>query len=1278
MSIARTPATWCRRAAGAAMRARLAALPLMLHLLLLPACIEPRGAPDAHSDPARADAPRTEQGAMATPAPLPATVPAGTQWIWSDLQATDAPGASPAHAWFTASFNLDTPPAVAQLGLSADNHATVWLNGTRIAHTDEWTEPLVADVAADLVAGRNVLAIEAANDGGPAGLLAFVLADGADVFHTDAAMLASDTEPAGFPNEPMSRAADAPADPADSAGGASAAATNDGRPAAVIADYGAAPWGTLDFGGKHAPAPVVRQLAPAAGLLCEEVASGFGSLIAFSMDSHGVPVVSVESGGLLALHDDDGDGRYERSSLFCDELRACQGLCFTGEDCWATGIGPEGLGFYRLRADATPRHAELIAPITGSAGEHGPHAVLPGPDGRLWLTLGNHVRLGVPAESSSPFSLVTEGSVLPRIVDPNGHANEITAPGGTIFAFDPASGRFELFSAGYRNAYDLAFTPSGDLFTFDSDMEWDIGLPWYRAVRVVHVLPGGDYGWRTGSGKWPAWYPDSLPPVLDTGRGSPTGVLWCGSSALGPRWQDTLLLCDWSQGEVLAVHLSPDGISYRGRSEVLLSGRPLPVTDLAFERDGALLVSVGGRGTQGALMRLRADPAAADARAARASDVVAAARAQDFVAAARAPAFTSATPLDTLADALESPDRAVRYLAARALEHRPTADVERVASVDPRPAVRAEALVALARQALRDGEAAAMLASRCRALALPLLAPEVPTPVRLVAARALELSLLVGLPDTIAGSGQPADPVLGAALLPLFPSGAPALDRALAALLARTEPDGAREALLAALDEEDAPEEAAHLLLCLSSLRAGMSADDAGSGTHRSADAAQTRAALERLAALRSRPGGASYQGFLDAIERRLIDAAPADERDELRASAHAGNPAADGAATIRIARNAPRRDQERTLAFARNALDAPDRSLTEGAWVFAQSCAACHVRGGIGRAGGPDLSSVGARLGLADLLTATMDPSRDISDQYRSTQLFTKDGRLVQGLLLRDDGAAVQLLTSTGETVSVAAADIDERRLSRASAMPEGLLDGWSLRAIADLSAYLLAPEAVAPPARSAWEPLFADGLRGWRGDLATWSVSDGVLLGERPVATSGALPDATAAPQAPQAVLTSPFVLGDFSFECEVLLPAGSGGIAVHCVEAMADTGAMASAGAQLDAPLPSTLSGKPPGAIPAGDVVAIGGEAWGSLTDERTGAHVASDRALWRPELALAGWNHLLIEARGAHLRVVLNGVETAAFTEAATTPGALAFRLSDVSAPAAFRLISLRRD
>jgi putative heme-binding domain-containing protein len=1088
-------------------------------------------------------------------APLAAQAPPGASWIWRADSADDQ------RAWFVAEFTLERAPDRAELLLAADNHVQAFLNGQAVADVDDWHELAVIDVAAALVAGRNVLALAAVNDGGRAALLGGLLVDGTPVFATDAATRAFASEPPGWP------------------------APTGGAPAVIVAPYGAQPWGRV-------PRVAPRALFPPAGFTCTEVASGFGSLIALTLDPRGAPVVSVEDGGLVTLQDEDGDGHFESATPFCDDLAACQGLCFTGADAWATGLGPEGLGFYHLPADETPRRAKLIAPITGEHGEHGPHTVEPGPDGRLWIMLGNHVQLGVPLAADSPCRLGYEGSVLPRLVDPNGHAVDIAQPGGTVVAWDRDTGEFTREAQGFRNAYDMAFAPWGDLFTFDSDMEWDIGLPWYRATRVVHVLPGGDYGWRTGSAVWPAWYPDSLPPVMDLGRGSPTGVAWCDSLAFPPAWRNTLLLGDWAQGRIVAVHLQPEGMSWRGRSEVLLSGRPLPVTDFVFDRTGALLITVGGRGARGALLRLSGTEAALQ---------------QPATSELRPPQRTVAVDADTDWDSLEArlndPDRITRYFAARELERRPEGDVQVQLERDRSPRTRAEVLLVLARRALAAGEAAPVAEVVPPLLAL--LQPTSEPATRLVAVRALQIALLAGLPDMLDGGGQPPDPELGAQLLPLFPSGSPALDRELAALLARTEPDGARSALLDALDEQTSADDTISLLYALSALRGD-------------ASAAEARRALEHFAALRPRAGGNSYQGYLDGLERRLITQAPAAERAALRTLARpAPGPA------LQLDRGAPPRDPDRVRAYVAETIDAPERSAAEGALVFARTCAACHARGEFAGRGGPDLASVGARLQLGDLLTTVLEPSRDVSDQYRSTRLRLGDGRELEGLVVRDDGAQLDLLLGTGASQVVSLDDVAAREFSRVSAMPDGLLDGLSLRGVADLCAWLLAGEPPAAPAASGWEPLFRDGLGGWRADAEGWSAEHGLLRG------------------AAGARLVAPFAAADFAFEAEVLLPAGTGAIELR-----------------------------------DGLAVGLGGDAWGSLLGASGALIVPADRLMVDPSLQPAGWNHVLVERRGGRVRVALNGLQTAVLDEAPGVPSPLALRL-DAGAPAAFRAVALRR-
>jgi hypothetical protein len=100
------------------------------------------------------------------------------------------------------------------------------------------------------------------------------------------------------------------------------------------------------------------------------------------------------------------------------------------------------------------------------------------------------------------------------MTDGKGHDPTIYAPAGWICRTDPDGKNWEVVATGFRNAYDIAFAPDGELFTFDSDMEWDIGAPWWRPIRICHVVSGAEFGWRNGSAKWPTYYPDSVPPVL--------------------------------------------------------------------------------------------------------------------------------------------------------------------------------------------------------------------------------------------------------------------------------------------------------------------------------------------------------------------------------------------------------------------------------------------------------------------------------------------------------------------------------------------------------------------------------------------------------------------------------------------------------------------------------------------------------------------------------------------------------------------------------------------
>ena len=169
----------------------------------------------------------------------------------------------------------------------------------------------------------------------------------------------------------------------------------------------------------------------------------------------------------------------------------------------------------------------------------------------------------------------------------------------------PTARHWELFSVGYRNEFDAAFNRHGELFTYDADMEWDINTPWYRPTRICLVTSGSEFGWRNGAGKWPPYYPDSVPAIYDVGPGSPTGMTFGYGAKFPAKYQEALFMCDWSYGKLYAAHLTPERSSYKAELEEFVNGSPLPLTDIVVNpKDGALYFTIGGRQVQSGLYRV--------------------------------------------------------------------------------------------------------------------------------------------------------------------------------------------------------------------------------------------------------------------------------------------------------------------------------------------------------------------------------------------------------------------------------------------------------------------------------------------------------------------------------------------------------------------------------------------------------------------------------------------------------------------------------------------------
>ena len=343
--------------------------------------------------------------------------------------------------------------------------------------------------------------------------------------------------------------------------------------------------------------PFVRGLA--ADEIGVQVPDGF-EVIEFASDdlAHDIYSMTIDSKGRVVvagagyvktLIDNDGDGKADEAKLFSEfPKNGAQGMFFNGRSLVCIGDG----GVLRLkdadgddRADGPP---DVFLKLK-TGGEHDVHSIQQGPDGWWYVIAGNNAGIG-----SRYATLPTSPLKSPRA--------------GVLFRLKPDLTGSELLADGLRNAYDFAFNAQGDLFTYDSDEEREISLPWYRPIRVYHSLVGADHGWVSKS--WMRRDGDfDMPPALASfGRGSPTGVACYRHTQFPGKYRGALFVLDWTYGRVHALPLKPAGDTWSTEPELFMSGvgqNGFAPTDIEIGPDGSLYVCVGGRGTRGAVYRIR-------------------------------------------------------------------------------------------------------------------------------------------------------------------------------------------------------------------------------------------------------------------------------------------------------------------------------------------------------------------------------------------------------------------------------------------------------------------------------------------------------------------------------------------------------------------------------------------------------------------------------------------------------------------------------------------------
>ncbi len=165
---------------------------------------------------------------------------------------------------------------------------------------------------------------------------------------------------------------------------------------------------------------------------------------------------------------------------------------------------------------------------------------------------------------------------------------------------------------------------------------------------------------------------------------------------------------------------------------------------------------------------------------------------------------------------------------------------------------------------------------------------------------------------------------------------------------------------------------------------------------------------------------------------------------------------------------NLPPADQGlKNLLAARRKLIAESKpDVPQGAALFKKNCAVCHRIGDDGARIGPSLDGVGVR-GVDRLLEDVLDPNRNVDQAFRTTHIVTVDGRLVSGLMLREEGQILVLADAQGKELRVPAADVEHAHRERPVADAEQLVAGDSRRGVRPPDRVLAHPAANRQAAR-------------------------------------------------------------------------------------------------------------------------------------------------------------------------------------------------------------------
>ncbi|MEL7499250.1 MAG: PVC-type heme-binding CxxCH protein [Planctomycetota bacterium] len=366
---------------------------------------------------------------------------------------------------------------------------------------------------------------------------------------------------------------------------------------------------------------------------------------------------------ILILEDSDGDAQADKTTVFYQgrDIDSAHGICVLGDRAI---VSANDSVFFLIDTDGDSKADKkeiLFTGISGTQHDHGIHAFVFGPDGKLYFNFGNEGKQ-IKDRHGKPI-VDMAGNVVANHRKPYNQ--------GMVFRCNLDGSQFETLGWNFRNNWEVCIDSFGTLWQSDNDDDGN------KATRINYVMPFGNYGytdqvtgggWRTPrthmhpdipSRHWHQNDPGVIPNLLVTGAGSPTGICVYEGDALPTVFRNQMIHCDAGPNIVRAYPVTNSGAGYAAEIVDVMDGasnnqwfRP---SDVCVAPDGSLLIAdwydpgVGGHRMQdierGRLFRVST----------RGSD-------NRYTT----PKIDLSNPRGAVS-ALKSPNQATRYLAWKAL-----------------------------------------------------------------------------------------------------------------------------------------------------------------------------------------------------------------------------------------------------------------------------------------------------------------------------------------------------------------------------------------------------------------------------------------------------------------------------------------------------------------------------------------------------------------------------------------------------------------------------------